>query len=64
MAKDKQEIIFKPNKEQEKCIKNLKGRYLVLAGPGTGKTTTVVYRIKHMLEQGIDPEKILCLSFS
>ena len=64
MARDKQEKIFKPNKEQEKCIKNLKGRYLVLAGPGTGKTTTVVYRIKHMLEQGIDPEKILCLSFS
>ena len=55
---------FQPNKEQEKCIKTIDGRFLVLAGPGTGKTTTVVQRIKYMLEQGKNPEKILCLTFS
>ena len=55
---------IKPNKEQQFCIDNIDGRFLVLAGPGTGKTTTVVQRIKNMLEKGINPEKILCLTFA
>lgn len=53
-----------PNEKQLECINNIKGKYLVLAGPGTGKTFTVIRRIKAMLEQGIDPSKILCLTFS
>ncbi len=53
-----------PNKKQQECIENIEGRYLVLAGPGTGKTFTMIQRIKYMLEQGINPEKILCLTFS
>ena len=55
---------IKPNKEQQKCIDNYDGKFLVLAGPGTGKTYTVINRIKNMIEHGVDPEKILCLSFS
>lgn len=55
---------IKPNKEQQKCIDNYDGKFLVLAGPGTGKTFTVINRIKNMIEHGVDPEKILCLSFS
>ena len=55
----KAEKTFKPNDEQRKCIENLDGSYLVLAGPGTGKTTTVVHRIKNMLEQKKDPSSIL-----
>ena len=54
-----------PNKEQQKCIEKIDGKLLVLAGPGTGKTFTVVNRIEYMVkERGIDPERILCLSFS
>lgn len=37
---------------------------MVLAGPGTGKTFTVIQRIKHMLTTGFLPESILCLTFS
>lgn len=55
---------FKPNKKQQECIDNINGKYLVLAGPGTGKTFTIIERIKSMLEQGITPEKILCLTFT
>ena len=55
---------FTANTEQQFCIDNINGRFLVLAGPGTGKTTTVVHRIKNMLEKGINPEKILCLTFA
>ena len=54
----------KPNVKQQECIDNIAGKYLVLAGPGTGKTFTVVQRIKNMIEHGIEPEKILCLTFT
>ena len=53
-----------PNKNQQICIDNIEGKYLVLAGPGTGKTFTIVERIKNMLQKGINPEKILCLTFT
>lgn len=53
-----------PNARQMECIKNINGKYLVLAGPGTGKTFTVINRIKYMIENGVLPEKILCLTFS
>ena len=54
----------KPNTRQMECIKNITGKYLVLAGPGTGKTFTVINRIKYMIENGVLPENILCLTFS
>ena len=53
-----------PNKKQQDCIDNIQGKYLVLAGPGTGKTFTIIERIKNMLSKGIEPEKILCLTFT
>lgn len=55
-----------PNKAQKECIYNTKnGKYLVIAGPGTGKTFTVTRKIKYMIEnENIEPEKILCLTFS
>ncbi len=31
------------------------GRHLVLAGPGTGKTTTLVARVVHLISSGVDP---------
>ena len=38
--------------------------YLLEAGPGTGKTQTLVGRIEYLLSRGVDPEKILILTFS
>ena len=55
---------IKPNTKQQECIDNIDGKYLVLAGPGTGKTFTIIQRIKAMLERGIDRSKILCLTFT
>lgn len=57
-------MLVKPNEKQQECIDNINGKYLVLAGPGTGKTFTMIQRIKSMIERGIDAEKILCLTFS
>ncbi len=36
----------------------------VVAGPGTGKTTTLIHRIKHLVETGVPPSQILVLTFT
>lgn len=41
-----------------------KGPLLVLAGAGSGKTRTLVYRVARMVEEGIDPASILLLTFT
>src|SRR5437763_14738816 len=40
------------------------GPLLVLAGPGTGKTTTIVEAVAARIDAGNDPEQILVLTFS
>ena len=37
---------------------------LVIAGAGSGKTRTLVYRVAHLIEKGVPPEKILLLTFT
>lgn len=53
-----------PNEKQQICINETKGKHLVLAGPGTGKTFTMIHRLKKILSDGVEPDKILCLTFS
>ena len=53
------------NIEQQKAIKHHKGAMLVLAGPGSGKTTVIIYRIKYLIEQhNVAPEKILVVTYT
>lgn len=52
------------NKEQKKALYSLKGQYLVIAGAGSGKTRTIVYRTAWLIENGVDPEKILMVTFT
>lgn len=40
------------------------GPLLVIAGAGTGKTSTLAHRVAHLVAHGADPEKILLLTFS
>jgi superfamily I DNA/RNA helicase/RecB family exonuclease len=50
---------------QQRVLDHKNGPLLVLAGPGTGKTTTVVEAVAQRIEhRGIDPERILVLTFS
>src|SRR6266699_4969026 len=37
---------------------------LVIAGAGTGKTKTLAHRVAHLVVNGIDPQRILLLTFS
>lgn len=46
-------------------VEHQSGPLLVLAGPGTGKTTTVVESVVERIERrGVDPERVLILTFS
>ncbi len=40
------------------------GPLLVLAAAGTGKTRTLVYRVAHLVEKGVEPHRILLLTFT
>ena len=55
---------FEPNKKQKEAIDITEGPVMLLAGPGTGKTYTLTKRVEKMLSKGIEPENILCLTFS
>ena len=50
--------------EQKKAVRHINGPFLCVAGPGSGKTTVILNRVKYMTEHGIDPEKILVVTFS
>src|SRR5580693_1136206 len=50
---------------QQRVVDHKGGPLLVLAGPGTGKTTTIVAAVAERIERrGIDPSRILVLTFS
>ncbi|MFF2780601.1 UvrD-helicase domain-containing protein [Streptomyces sp. NPDC058052] len=49
---------------QRAVVEHDRGPLLVLAGPGTGKTTTLVEAVARRMERGTDPERILVLTFS
>lgn len=52
------------NSEQLAVVEAPPGPTLVIAGAGSGKTRTLVYRLARMLECGIAPEQILLLTFT
>lgn len=49
---------------QRAVVDHGRGPLLVLAGPGTGKTTTLVEAVASRIERGADPERVLVLTFS
>ena len=52
------------NEAQYAAVTHGEGPVLVIAGAGSGKTRTLVYRMAFLLEQGIAPESILLLTFT
>ena len=49
---------------QQKAVAHISGPLLVLAGPGSGKTTVVTQRIANLIEEGVNPWQILALTFT
>ena len=56
--------VFRPSEEQTSIICHPVEPLRVAAGAGTGKTTTIVERIAHLVESGLDPARILGVTFT
>ena len=54
----------KLNDAQERAAHAPAGPLLIVAGAGTGKTSTLTSRIRHLIEQGTPPEKICAITFT
>jgi DNA helicase-2/ATP-dependent DNA helicase PcrA len=52
------------NPEQYQVVTEADGPCLVLAGAGSGKTRTLVYRVAYLIENGVPPESILLVTFT
>ncbi|HQR91681.1 MAG TPA: UvrD-helicase domain-containing protein, partial [Caulobacter sp.] len=52
------------NPSQDEAVRHEGPALLLEAGPGTGKTRTLVARVRHLLDHNVDPENILVLTFS
>jgi len=52
------------NEEQYKVVTEADGPSLVLAGAGSGKTRTLVYRVAYLLKRSVPPHNILLVTFT
>jgi DNA helicase-2/ATP-dependent DNA helicase PcrA len=52
------------NAAQYEAASAVEGAYLIIAGAGTGKTRTLVYRVARLVELGYDPKSIVLLTFT
>ena len=56
---------MKINEAQKRAIDFHNGSCMVLAGPGSGKTTVITYRVKTLIEKyGVSPDNILVITFT
>lgn len=53
------------NEAQKRAIRHTDGPALVLAGPGSGKTTVITNRVRYLTEKvGVEPGNILVITFT
>jgi DNA helicase-2/ATP-dependent DNA helicase PcrA len=63
--KDKKKVTAGLNPQQQEAVEHFTGPLLVIAGPGTGKTRVLTYRILHLIEnRNINPGNILAVTFT
>src|SRR5262249_8448769 len=52
------------NEAQYQAVTTIEGPLLIVAGAGTGKTRTLVYRVARLVETSVRPESVLLLTFT
>ncbi len=63
-ARMKNNILNELNQKQKEAVECLNGALLVLAGAGSGKTRVLTYRVANLIHNGIEPSKILAVTFT
>lgn len=58
------DILANLNPVQKEAVTTLSGPLLVIAGAGSGKTRVLTHRIAHLIETGMEPSRILALTFT
>ena len=58
------DILENLNEKQKEAVKIINGPLLILAGAGSGKTRVLTTRIAYMLDNGINPNEILAITFT
>ena len=58
------QILAELNPQQRAAATHGQGPLLIVAGAGTGKTATLVHRVAWFIAEGIDPQRILLLTFT
>lgn len=56
--------MIKLDKVQKEIVNSEASKILVIAGSGSGKTRVLTERIKHLIEKGVDTEKIVAITFT
>jgi len=57
-------ILKSLDEEQLDAVINSKGRSLIIAGPGSGKTRVITYKVAYLVESGVRPQEILLVTFT
>jgi DNA helicase-2/ATP-dependent DNA helicase PcrA len=57
-------ILAQLNEQQRTAVRHGDGPLLIVAGAGTGKTTTLAHRVAWLIAAGVDPSRILLLTFT
>lgn len=58
------DILNELNEVQAQAVTNTDGPVMIIAGPGSGKTRVLTYRIAYLIQKGVDPFRILSLTFT